>query len=379
MEVKMQELAGNPSVVEIKKLTKSNLVLLGKEFGLELNDADKKWTLANEILQHCVDQELLASDTPLCQPSQAESATHRDRELALELAKIKLEEQRLKTEEARIRANTTGSPPAGDSNPRHYEKKHNLPEFSESDPERFFNHFQRLATSMTWPKEEWVKILQGRLRSKAQDIFINMPDEECFEYDKVRERILRAYEITPEAHRQAYRNLRPTHNQPLTEFANDQIRLFDKWIRSGKAETYEALKNIMLIEQFIDSMPDIVAQYIRGRVEVNSKIGDLAKMAENYQLAGKRPYKNNYTPQSSKTYTHSQSRPAHSNPLPNAPSVSDITNPVKLSNPTTPKSEPKGNSVSNVSSPRRFCGHCKRPNHVISRCWQLYPEKDPML
>ncbi len=33
----MQELAKNPAVVEIKKLTKANLVLLGKEFGLELN------------------------------------------------------------------------------------------------------------------------------------------------------------------------------------------------------------------------------------------------------------------------------------------------------------------------------------------------------
>lgn len=377
MSSEMQKLAREPSVVEIKKLKKSNLVLLGQEFGLELNVADKKWTLVNEILEHCIDEQLLASDTPLCQPSQAESATHRESELALELAKIKLEEQKLKTEEARIRANATGPPPAGDSNPRHYEKKHNLPEFSESDPERFFNHFQRVATSMNWPKEEWVKILQGRLRGKAQDIFINMPDDECFEYDKVRECILRAYEITPEAHRQVYRNLRPTHNQPLTEFVNDQIRLFDRWIRSAKAETYEALRNLILMEHFINMMPENVSQYIRGRIELNSKIGDLAKLAENYQLAGKRPNKNNYTPQSSKPYTHSQSRPAHSNPLPNAPSVSDITNPVKVSSPTAPKGEPKGNSVSNVSSPRRFCGHCNRPNHTISRCWQLHPEKRP--
>ncbi len=246
----------------------------------------------NEILRHCIDQELVPSDTILCEPSSRESVASRNIELELTLAKLRLAEQEArvaeqnaKVEGSKMRRQEWYHYLLGTQTPGIL-IKNNLPEFSESDPERFFNHFQRLAMSMNWPREEWVKILQGQLRGKAQDIFINMPDDECFEYDKVRERILRAYEITPEAHRQAYRNLRPTHNQPLTEFANDQIRLFDIWIRSAKAETYEALRNLVLVVQFIDNMPDNVAHYIRSRIEVDSKIGDLAKLAENYQLAG---------------------------------------------------------------------------------------------
>ncbi|XP_069192996.1 uncharacterized protein [Procambarus clarkii] len=134
MASKMQELAKNPSVVEIKKLTKANLDLLGKEFGLKLNDTDKKWTLVNEILRHCIDQELVPSDTILCQPSSGESVASRNIELELTLAKLRLaeqearvaeqnakvEEQRLKNEAARI-----VPPPTGDSNSRHSDKTHN--------------------------------------------------------------------------------------------------------------------------------------------------------------------------------------------------------------------------------------------------------------
>lgn len=110
-------------------------------------------------------------------------------------AQIWLEEKKL---EAAASAGSKGSSGIGIYFSRGFE----LPKFNEKDPELFFLHSAKLATSLKWPEVSWLAIMQGKLKGKAQDIFASLPFEDSFHYPTVKKRILQAYEVNAEALRQ---------------------------------------------------------------------------------------------------------------------------------------------------------------------------------
>ena len=60
-----------------------------------------------------------------------------------------------------------------------------VPPFQEKEVDKYFAHFEKVADSLNWPKESWVL---------------------CSNYEPVKEAILKAYELVPEAYRQNFRN-----------------------------------------------------------------------------------------------------------------------------------------------------------------------------
>ena len=74
-----------------------------------------------------------------------------------------------------------------------------VPPFSEKDVEKYFSHFERVATSLCWPKEIWTTLVQCVLVGRAQDVYASLSAEQSTSYDEVKTAILRAYELVPEA------------------------------------------------------------------------------------------------------------------------------------------------------------------------------------
>ena len=69
------------------------------------------------------------------------------------------------------------------------------------------------------------------------------------DYDKVKELILKAYELVPEADRQKFRDCRKEPNQTHVEFARTKEQLFDRWCSSKKVDSdNEKLRQLMLVE-----------------------------------------------------------------------------------------------------------------------------------
>ena len=83
-----------------------------------------------------------------------------------------------------------------------------VPPFSERDVDKYFPHFERVATSLKWPKEIWTSLLQCVLVGKAQEIYASVPLEQSVDYEVVKAAILKAYELVPEAYRQRFRQCR---------------------------------------------------------------------------------------------------------------------------------------------------------------------------
>ena len=79
-----------------------------------------------------------------------------------------------------------------------------VPPFNESEVDKYFQHFERVAQNLKWPIDQWPLLLQSVLRGKAQGAYTALPISECVDYNSVKNAILKAYELVPEAYRQKF-------------------------------------------------------------------------------------------------------------------------------------------------------------------------------
>ena len=77
-----------------------------------------------------------------------------------------------------------------------------VPPFQEKEVDKYFLHFEKVAENLKWPKEHWTLLLQSVIIGKAREIYTQLTVEQSSSYDTVKELILKAYELVPEAYRQ---------------------------------------------------------------------------------------------------------------------------------------------------------------------------------
>ena len=97
-----------------------------------------------------------------------------------------------------------------------------VPPFQEKEVDKYFAHFEKVADSLNWPKESWVLLLQSVLVGKAQEIYGSLSVEQSSNYEHVKEAILKAYELVPEAYRQKFRNYLKYDSKTHVEFAREK-------------------------------------------------------------------------------------------------------------------------------------------------------------
>ena len=134
-----------------------------------------------------------------------------------------------------------------------------VPPFQEKEVDKYFAHFEKVADSLNWPKESWVLLLQSVLVGKAQEIYGSLSVEQSSNYEHVKEAILKAYELVPEAYRQKFRNYLKYDSKTHVEFTREKVNLFNRWCHSKKiGQDFKKLKQMVLLEEFKDKVrPDI--------------------------------------------------------------------------------------------------------------------------
>ncbi len=137
-----------------------------------------------------------------------------------------------------------------------------VPQFRETEVDSYFSAFERITTSLHWPKEVWSLLLQCRLFGKAQEVCSTLSLEESLKYESVKSAILRAYELVPEAYRQRFRKHKKSPTQTFVEFAREKGVLFDKWCTASKASDFDTLRELMLLEEFKGCLSEHVVVYL---------------------------------------------------------------------------------------------------------------------
>ena len=211
-------------------------------------------------------------------------------EIERENAKVKIEIEREKTKqleaqaqrpESSIRDRTSYS-----AGPKPVYPK--LPMFREKqdDIDSFIYRFEAHAVALKWDQSQWVIYLSALLEGNALSLYHSLAanSDGSVSYECLKDNLLKKFQCTADGFRKRFQEVRPDTNEPFQTFGIELTRLLDRWIAlSGTARTKEGMMDLILCEQFLESVSNDLATFIR---EKNlSKLDDMVKAAESYRLA----------------------------------------------------------------------------------------------
>ncbi|KAL7853441.1 hypothetical protein AOLI_G00202850 [Acnodon oligacanthus] len=160
-----------------------------------------------------------------------------------------------------------------------------VPVFRENEVDAYFPIFERIATTLNWPKSLWSLLLQCKLVGKAQEVCSSLSLEQILDYELVKATILRAYELIPEAYRQNFRKLSKNPSQTFFEFAREKTVLFEKWCLASNVTTFDQFKELMLLGDFKDNLPEKIVIYLNEQKVTSLSVA--ATLADEFVLTHK--------------------------------------------------------------------------------------------
>ena len=128
-------------------------------------------------------------------------------------------------------------------------------------------------------------LLQCVLTGRAQEAFsaLSMADSE--DYFRVKTAVLKAYELVPKAYRQQFRKLRKSERQTYVELVRELTMKCNRWVTASEVVNVKDLRELFLLEQFKDILPERVATYLNEHKVKN--VTDAGVLADEYALTHK--------------------------------------------------------------------------------------------
>ena len=172
-----------------------------------------------------------------------------------------------------------------------------IPHFDEEDVGKFFRSFEKVANQLGWHRETWSVLVQSMFRGRAQLAYSSLNDEDSADYEKVKVAVLNAYEMVPEAYRLKFRKYSKSDKDTYVEFLRNKSVMFEDWLRAGKIESFDDLKNAVILEDFKYNLPVTIRAHLE---EFNiGSAGEAAQAADRYILSHDLSHKgNNWRPSS---------------------------------------------------------------------------------
>ena len=96
---------------------------------------------------------------------------------------------------------------------------------------------------------------------------------------------MNAYELTAEYYKAKLRSLVKESNVTYTEFSYTVSKFANRWIKACDINTFNELKELLILEQFLNSIDPKIKQYLLERDVTDLK--NASKLAENYSLMTK--------------------------------------------------------------------------------------------
>ena len=393
MSFDLQAFIAAPSQELLNLAKKSDLLDIAAHYELtNVNKSMLKQEIKNVLVQFLVDKELLDSSALSLVLITHTGLQMRELEIQkqIELEKLRLEQEKLKIEQERqmqkermemeekererqfnLRMkelemqNMTVTRQPLESGSHFDVTKHIrlVPPFQEKEVDKYFLHFEKVAENLKWPKEHWTLLLQSVIIGKAREIYTQLTVEQSSSYDTVKELILKAYELVPEAYRQKFRNSKKENEQTHVEFARTKEQLFDRWCSSKKiGSDHEKLRQLMLVEEFKRCINSDIKSFLdEKQVET---LEAAARLADDYALTHKVSFINKSNPSRRPFFPQSGSKHSPSNPSGNH------------SQTFTPKPKPSGENKDQNPLSQPICNYCKRTGHIISECLHLKRKKE---
>ena len=256
----------SPTLDKLLKLKKEDLLTVGNELNIEVKRSMRKAQILRSIAKDLIDCEDYPEDfnESIWEKLPLDSVETSNRQFKLE--KISLEKQaqlEIEIEKAKIAADVQAQADIekamiaadnelekarmenkfkedelrfrrdSDENRRNDFDltKHTrlVPQFNESEVDKYFQHFEKIAKNLHLSENVWSTLLQVAINGKVQETFAALSVDDSSDYDVVKAAILKAYGLVPETYHQKFRNYRKYDEQTYVEFANQTEVYFDRW------------------------------------------------------------------------------------------------------------------------------------------------------
>ena len=152
--------------------------------------------------------------------------------------------------------------------------------------EHYLTTFERLATVFYWPRETWAVHLIPLLTGKARSAFVAMDPDDTMNYDRLKEAVLRKYEINAETYRQQFRALEISPTETPRELYVRLKDLFCKWVKFEMSSKEELMETLVL-EQYLRVLYPDVRTWVRERNPTTA--AEAAELVESYVAAHRGP------------------------------------------------------------------------------------------
>ena len=368
----MESFYTEPTLEILNSLKKKELLDAAKHYKLEVTDSASKAEVKKLVLDCLVEEEWIAEPETvstdelrgqqLLELKRLEfQERERERESQLKLKELELKEKelsiQLKLRELESRPAPIPPTPSTATSTGFGVSKHIrlVPPFQEKEVDKYFVHFEKIANSLEWPQEVWTLLLQSVLTGKAREIYSALSVEKSAQYKEVRQAILKAYELVPEAYRQKFRNCVKQESQTYVEFAREKEALFDCWCAAKQVENdFNKLRQLILIEEFKKCLQSDVKMYLDEQKA--DGLHQAAVLADNYSLTHKSTFLRLEPQIPSLTLPEGGSRREEQRQLPP---------PTRVRNSAQGRGRPD-NLQKAVGGP--VCFYCKRRGHVMAEC-----------
>ena len=123
--------------------------------------------------------------------------------------------------------------------------------------------------------------LSSLLKGKALEAYTRLSNADAGDFDKVKQALLKRFELTQEGFRQKFRSCQPESGESAPQFALRLENYLVRWVElADTAKTFEGLKDLLLREQFINASQSDLALFIKERKPAT--IRQMADLAEQF-------------------------------------------------------------------------------------------------
>uniref|UniRef100_A0A8B9JUR6 SCAN box domain-containing protein n=1 Tax=Astyanax mexicanus TaxID=7994 RepID=A0A8B9JUR6_ASTMX len=165
-----------------------------------------------------------------------------------------------------------------------------MPTLKESDDiEHFLTMFERVAQTAAWPRGSWALHLVPLLDGKARAAYVAMDSADIGDYQKVKDAILRKYEINKDTYRRRFRSSGGREEETLRELYTRLKGHYEKWM-APQETSKEEIGDAIVLEQFLRVVkPDLRSWIIERSPESTLHAVEMAE-AYNQALLNELPY-----------------------------------------------------------------------------------------
>ena len=131
-----------------------------------------------------------------------------------------------------------------------------LPYFEESKDkmDSYLSRFEKYATANKWDKNVWAAYLSALLKGRALDVYDRLSTEDAADYDKLKDALLKNFDITERGFRKKFRYSRPERSETFIQFSSRLCSYLNKWLTMAKVEkSFEAVCDFMARDQFLEA------------------------------------------------------------------------------------------------------------------------------